>query len=209
MLFKMFTLRIYIGFRATKLKVVQHECIIMTLLVQCNKTIQMMQLICIFCWWCFDEITSRQFACWELKHPPQSPICVLRVMRASSSASEFYNVLWGVFEMSVRACLQPLVVNISARRCRLMWLTLHRDPGSWVLLVTTRVGGGGPAVFNFKMPELCCTLTFLCSTEADSAAKRDARQTGWRTLLRFAVHTHWLTDELIGFVLNQPFWLNH
>lgn len=107
MLFKMFTLRIYIGFWATKLKVVQHERIIMTLLVQCNKTIQMMQLICIFCRWCFGEITSCQFARWELKHSPQSPICVLQVMRASSSASEFYNVSWRVFEMSVRACLRP------------------------------------------------------------------------------------------------------
>lgn len=53
-----------------------------------------------------------------------------------------------------------LVVNISARRCRLMWLTLHRDPGSWLLLVTMRVGGG-PAVFNFKCQSYAALSLFV------------------------------------------------
>lgn len=59
-----------------------------------------------------------------------------------------------------RGTVCSLVVNISARRCRLTWLTLHRDPGSWVLLVTARVGGG-PAVFNFKCQSYAALSLFV------------------------------------------------
>lgn len=133
-------------------------------------------------------------------------ICTLRIKTLSSEA----RLLWElrVLRLSfIMYCeeylrcqcgpVRSLVVNISARRCRLMWLTLHRDPGSWVLLVTARVGGG-PAVFNFKCQSYAALSLFV---------QHWSKQAEGHSIL-FAVHTHWLTDELSGFGLNQPFWLN-
>lgn len=90
--------------------------------------------------------------------------------------------------MSVRACLQPgckyfspkmqADVADAAQRSRIRSTLGHHHEGRGVLLCS---------ILNARV---MLHSHFLCSTEADSVAKSDARQTGWRTLLRFAAHTH-------------------